>query len=1261
MAIYDNMYGIYSIQKTLRFELKPIGKTKEVIDAIDIDSNSSIFVDDQRRYDEYLSAKALLDNYYRDFVNEVLSSFTFLPTDLKTAFLLYSQSNKDDSKNDNAKELVKVQTKMMKELSATFKQSSGDFGLDGYQKLFGNDQKPLNKWLKNEFEIKHSITKEEYDKAVEVSSLFGSGFVGYFNSYKKARDNLFEAEGNSASIAHRVVEDNMIIYFKNCLLFATIKEKYPDLFENINNKTIMKAEDYNDLLTQQNINQYNAIIGGDKEQKTVGLNGLLNQYRQAKNLKSRELPLFLPLFKQILSEKEGYLINDYNNDEEMLNEIKSLYNKYLSDLSSIQSLCQEYICDDNKLNIFITTKALSSMSQELTGDWSVFKSSIDSSTITYTKKKQDMYKKTISLGELQTFYDKYNQSLDEKKAPVSFISYFANYDISHIKTLYEDCIPIFESKTICLQEMLSPKERVVKKDEEKIVKLKTLLDHMIEIIHHYKPLLLVENHKQIELKDEDVDFRTQFDELYSHLNDVFFLYNRVRNYITQVKDNKKEKIRQYFDCSSLLVSWGCSFNNNDCALFKKGNLYYFAKCLCKISDVSLGKLFNAQNKGDAFYYKYFQQKLDVKNFPRCYIRSKGISIAPRVEQYNLPIQDILDIYDQGTYKKDVCDAMGLNEKTYRKNLGKLINYYKLAISKDELYKGCTFSFKDTSAYNNIKEFAEDAINSSYYLKKISINFDELLKMAELDQILLFQVYNKDYSEFSKGKPNIHTIYWNAVFDDYNLSLAGQPAEAMHKLNGGAQIYHRKASVKYKETHPKDQPINNKQIINNKITSTFNFPLIKDRRYTMSKTLFHCPITLNHKTRGFGKSYVGFNTIVNQAIRDEKVNYIGIDRGERHLLYYSVIDNKGNILEQNSFNILREEKDGTTWGVNYNQILTTIDNDRKEARKNWKTINQIKDTKSGYLSQVIHKIVLLMLKYNAIIVMENLNISFKRSRVRFEKQVYQNFEKALISKLNYLVLKDKKIDEVGGALKGYQLTYPIQTLDKVQSQNGVILYVNPAYTSKIDPTTGFVSKIHLKYENLDKAKKDFNLFKSFRFNPKEGYFELSFDYKDFGNIDMSKTDWVVCSYGAERYYYNKQTMKGELVDITQTLKGLLLSKHINISDGKDLKNQILISFEPSEYKTLFWAINILLALRYETSSGSLDQDDYILSPVKNSQDYFYDSRKANHNLPNNGDANGAYNIALKGLYSTRNMQDEKIESISNSEWFRLVQNRQWNKE
>ena len=103
------------------------------------------------------------------------------------------------------------------------------------------------------------------------------------------------------------------------------------------------------------------------------------------------------------------------------------------------------------------------------------------------------------------------------------------------------------------------------------------------------------------------------------------------------------------------------------------------------------------------------------------------------------------------------------------------------------------------------------------------------------------------------------------------------------------------------------------------------------------------------------------------ITNNDMHIIGIDRGERNLIYVSVIDLHGNIIEQKNFNIIN--------GVNYKEKLKQRESERDSARKNWKQIGKIKDIKEGYLSLVIHEITSLVLKYNAIIAMEDLNMGF----------------------------------------------------------------------------------------------------------------------------------------------------------------------------------------------------------------------------------------------------------------------------------------------
>ena len=139
-------------------------------------------------------------------------------------------------------------------------------------------------------------------------------------------------------------------------------------------------------------------------------------------------------------------------------------------------------------------------------------------------------------------------------------------------------------------------------------------------------------------------------------------------------------------------------------------------------------------------------------------------------------------------------------------------------------------------------------------------------------------------------------------------------------------------------------------------------------------------------------------------KDSKETFVvGVNRGERHLVYITVINGAGEIVEQFSLNQIINEHNGVSHAVDYHELLDRKEKERMEARQTWTTINNIKDLKDGYISQVVGKIVKLVIKYDAVIAMEDLNSGFKNSRAKVEKQGYQKLEKMLIDKLNYLVV------------------------------------------------------------------------------------------------------------------------------------------------------------------------------------------------------------------------------------------------------------------
>jgi len=78
---------------------------------------------------------------------------------------------------------------------------------------------------------------------------------------------------------------------------------------------------------------------------------------------------------------------------------------------------------------------------------------------------------------------------------------------------------------------------------------------------------------------------------------------------------------------------------------------------------------------------------------------------------------------------------------------------------------------------------------------------------------------------------------------------------------------------------------------------------------------------------------------------------------------------------------------------------------------------------------------------------------------------------------------------------------------------------------------------------------------------------------------------------------------------------------------------------------------------------IKEQDYILSPVADSKGRFFDSRKAGDWHAEGCDANGAYHIAMKGLWCLEQINKaedlKKIKlAISNKEWLQFRQAKVW---
>lgn len=1256
---FEKFTNLYSLSKTVRFELKPIGKTLENI------QKNGLLKEDENRAKSYQKVKKIIDRYHKKFISKVLGECK-LPKDLLDEYFgLYKIKQRDQKQQKRFKDVQED----LRELIAKCFTDSPAFKRIDKKELFKEDLPQI------------AQTEEEKALIDDFKS-----FTTYFTGFHKNRENMYSSKEQSTAIAYRLIHENLPKFIDNMASFEKaitkldpkdIEKLYCELSKYVQVKQIaemFQLEYYNSVLTQEQIDAYNLVIGGKSEKdgkKIQGLNEYINLYNQKEKDKNNRLPKLKPLFKQILSDRNAisWLPEKFKNDKEVLEAIEKCYRELCENVfgpckEGEHSLHELLISlkdfDLDKIYLRADT-SLTDISQKMFGDWRAINRAIIAdfernnpqkpreSDEKYNKRKDDHIKslKYIPIGYingcLSQIGEPYNKKVED---------YFAQADSGD--TAGGQTVSLFvqiDNTYNNVKELLNTsydENRKLSQDKTSVEKIKALLDSIKSLQWFIKPLL-----GKGDEADKDERFYGEFSVLWQELDNVTPLYNMVRNYVTQ-KPYSEEKIKLNFESSYFLSGWVQDYDTKAGLLYEREGLYYLAVNNKKLSDEYKKHLQKDADKDTATRIILDFQKPDNKNIPRLFIRSKGDSFAPAIEKYSLPINKVIKIYDEGMFKTDYRIK---NPLDYLKSLHMLIDYFKEGFSKHESYCHYDFQWKETNKYNDIAEFYHDVEVSCYQIKYEKVNWSTLLNYVDEGKIYLFKIYNKDFSPYSKGTPNMHTLYWKMLFDKQNL------ANVVYKLNGQAEVFYRKKSINKddKVVHLKNQAIQNKNTLNRKKESTFNYDLIKDRRYTVDKFQFHVPITMNFKAVGTND----INPEVNQFIKDNGVQHIiGIDRGERHLLYLTMIDLEGKIKVQKSLNeiVYKNPKTNDEYRTNYHSLLNTKEKERETARQSWQTIENIKELKEGYLSLVIHEITQLMVENNAIVVLEDLNMGFMRGRQKVEKQVYQKFEKMLIDKLNYLVDKRKSANELGGVLNAYQLTNKFESFKKMGKQNGFLFYIPAWNTSKMDPVTGFVNLFDTRYENIEKAKAFFAKFDSIRYNAQKDWFEFETkNYSQFSaKADGTLQNWTLCTPGPRIETFRNPEKNNQWdsreIELTAQFKDLFKEADLSV----DLQSFIGKQTEKSFFERLLYLFKLTLQMR---NSHTGTEKDYMISPVADSNGEFYDSRNYENSknavLPANADANGAYNIARKGLWVIKQIKEaedlRKVNlAISNKEWLQFVQ-------
>lgn len=1219
----------YAISKSLKFELKPVGLTEENI------QKDQILVQDNQKAESYKKVKVIIDDFHRDFIEKSLSGFEADWQPLAKAIVEIKNADKDN-KATLQEELEAIQTTHRKDIVSHIKSNT----TEDY-KFTDITKAPLVKTI-----LKKWLIDNDKGDEIELLGEFKS-FDGYFTGLHETRKNIYSDESQTTALAYRIVHDNFAKFLDNFSIyekhFSKIKshtewgglaENFDKLGEEINNKNPQELIVYLNDFFQQGIDAFNQCLnqsGIDTFNNNIvaAVNLFFNSYRQQKNLKAKDLPFMKVLFKQILSKSDkGEYIESLKNDGEVINIIDNYQqnlaeNDTLDKLKNIVNKLKDGEYDLDK--IYWQHDQITSLSNALFDDWNFINTALNShyeidngksKNDTQKKKQEKWLKQNFSLTFLQQTIDTYiiNVKIDEDKQ---------SNILDYLTTQTNDLFNIDASDYQKISQQLADKDTkdlLQASATKKVETIKNILDNYQEIVWLFKPLTIKKAKKDDEKADitnQDEAFYGDLDKPYQQLLDIICVYNLVRNYITQ-KPYSVDKIKLNFTNPTLAAGWDINKETDNTSVILESNgLYYLA-----IMHSKHRKIFQQKPKKiEGERYQKLNYKLlsgANKMLPKVFFSKKGVEIFS-------PSQEILDLYKNAEHKKG--DTFSIN------SCHKLIDFFKANINKykvnpDDEYGWGVFGFKfsPTNNYADISQFYKEVEQQGYktWFSDISKTYiDDCIAQGKL---YLFQLYNKDFSPNSKGKKNLHTLYWQALFSKQNM------ADTIFKLNGKAELFYRPASIKYSDN------IWNKGHHANDAKKKQKYAIIKDRRFAQDKYFFHVPITINFKT----KEVFNFNKKAQTFLKDNAdINIIGIDRGEKNLAYYSVINQQGKIIDQASFNTINN--------VDYHKLLSEVESKRDEERKSWKTISKIKDLKAGYISQVVHKITQLMVKHNAIVVMEDLNFGFKKGRIKIEKQVYQNLEKALINKLNYLSFKDYEADEAGSIAHGLQLAAPFDSFAKMSKQTGFIFYVSAPYTSKIDFKTGFAPFKYFKHETVKESKALMQGIKSI--TQQNNCFIIDIDYEKIPKSQSTpKTNWKLYLDEQERYQWQHKERQNQAVNVYQVLKKCFEDNGISL-DG-NIADNIIQANKAKVYELLFKYLNLVSQMRFTSDKG----EDYILSPIRDTQGNSFRTDLASDTIPKDSDANGAYHIALKGLYMLHDrINNENTDLfIKNQQWFEYAQ-------
>lgn len=1318
---------------------------KSAFEIDNFDGKTRLSTNDEEFFLDYKKLKPIIDKYHQRHIQKCLDDFTNVVNeengfnsqlktleDLRKPVANESEKNKDERLekfNSLTSSLCALISSYIKEDAAHFYEKDFHFNELSSKKFF---EKELKKFAEQEKDL---FTKDEVELINSLTDKKATRMAQYCQTLFKNRENVYGVKKNS--VAYRCIHENLFRFwgishqvkkFCNIIGSENLSSSLSQEIESISSdltsiEKVFSSDMYHAYLSQDGIDKLNNLISAINSKIPEHNNSLGSL--TVKERKAKKLYKLNTLHKQILSDKE-FVLDTISNGFELEEKVSDTIER-LRELGLVGNKAQNCIKDLlASLSKFDTAQIYLDSNKLFTVSLILFNDGMKLRNMIEWRKDNRPKRKVVSIQEINTYITD-----DLERADVNVCDYFADLRAKEAET--ESILGLFDliSARYDKYEELSGAFVGARKTA-----FKKLLDAVVLLNRSLKCLSRSED-----VIDYDGVFYELYDEYCNKLKEIDHNYNLIRNYVLQAKE-KEAQFPLYFGEDAKEFLNGFTVADDGHGTRHRG--YLFRKEVARLNN----EVFYEYYLGIANYHQFFPRRKNSswkvgdsdlqhliyyqttqdtfkKQFTSANGGSESISVSDlklrdfTIELLNKTVgrESISFLYKKGKEElnsfsstlKGVMEQVRINlPETYSSILKDAEFKCKDNLFAEQLIKAAhsVDRIKDFVDYKRMKkhswEIEEDLKNM---VDTCSSKSYEYVSMKDLQGAItgisvqgvtrcmhLFRISNKDLNYFnpnttlvgkiqrdgairlSHGKENLHTMFFRSMMNE---------EECVFDIGTG-KILFRRASIEKKETH-KPGMLKNKNELNSKANSEFKYSLYKDKRFTRDQMTFHLSMVQNYKVASNG-SKEQLNAAVREYICNtkEKFNIIGIDRGERNLLYVTLMKQDGTIIRQKSLNIIVDEQHNIR--TDYHQLLKEKEDNIKKQKEDWDEIDKISYLKEGYLSQAVHDIAKMAVENKAIIVMEKLSEGFKSTRQKYLSNVYQLFEKMLVRKLSFYT--DKTIDRnaPGGILNALQLVATDSVeLNKPNNdvvQNGIIFYVPAWMTSKIDPVTGFANLFNLSISKLSDAREIVSKFSKIGYDYKKNEFAFSFDYQKFGITVDSVNNWTIGTHGSRIVFARNDKgypMRKTISDLTEEFIDLFEKYDIAISsDMKDSIQNYALSNHPTVkvqdiengnlgfFEDFFRLMRYMLQLRNSDPEASDEKEkDYIISPVIMPKGKYYLSsdylnvddpiEKEKAKLPVDSDANGAYNIARKGILVIEqiNKQKKKIK-IDEKDWLAFAQ-------